>query len=292
MALKWIHCGKSHSGLRLHLHLGGDILLPCCLKGGQGSMVVYLDGVMGLNFLVDWMLLLGVNRLSGYPPGIGRTAAAAVFGSGYSGLCLVPGFAFLASSLWRLVSLSVISMAAFGLNRSAISRGTLFVFLSMALGGLAISFHTGKFLGLILSAGGLALLCRMGFCGQTIGRRLLPVELIHNGKKVSFLALRDTGNTLRDPVSGEPVLIAGPKIARELLGLEENQLRNPVQTLQMREADGLRLIPYNTVGTGGGFLLGLRCDQVEVDGKKGRRLVAFAPEHFPGGEYDGLTGGV
>ncbi len=255
-------------------------------------MVVYLDGVIGLNFLVDWMLLLGVNRLSGYPPGIGRSAAAAVFGGGYSGLCLVPGFAFLASFLWRLVSLGVISMAAFGLNRSAFSRGTLFVFLSMALGGLAISFNAGSFFGLVVSAGILALLCRMGFCGKIIGRRLIPVELVHRGKKVSFLALRDTGNTLRDPVSGEPVLIAGPEVADRLLGLKATQLRNPVQTMESNAVKGLRLIPYNTVGSGNGFLLALRCDQVDVSGKKGKKLVAFAPEHFPGGEYEGLTGGV
>lgn len=292
MTLKQRHCDKTLGGLRLHFQKRRDILLPCCLEGGHGSMVVYLDGVIGLNFLVDWMLLLGVNRLSGYPPGIGRAAAAAVFGGGYSGLCFIPGFAFLASSLWRIVCLGIISMAAFGLNRSALSRGTLFVFLSMALGGLAISFHAGDFLGLVVSAGILALLCRMGFCGQIVGRKLLPVELTHRGKKVSFLALRDTGNTLRDPISGEPVLIAGPEIANGLLGLEISQLRDPLQTIESHAVDGLRLIPYNTVGSDSGFLLGLRCDQVAVNGKKGKRLVAFAPENFPGGEYDGLTGGV
>lgn len=62
-------------------------------------MVVYLDGVMGLNFLVDWLLLLGVNRMSGFPPGVGRTAAAAAMGGGYAGMCMVPGFAFLGSAL-------------------------------------------------------------------------------------------------------------------------------------------------------------------------------------------------
>ena len=46
------------------------ILCPCDFRGGAG-MVVYLDGIMGLNFLVDWLLLLGVNRISGFPPGFG-----------------------------------------------------------------------------------------------------------------------------------------------------------------------------------------------------------------------------
>lgn len=292
LPVKQRHCGKTLSWLRLHFRKCRVILLPCCLEGGQGIVVIYLDGVMGLNFLVDWLLLLGVNRLSGYPPGAGRAAAAAIFGGGYCGLCFVPGFAFLASTLWRLVCLGLISVAAFGLNRSAFSRGTLFILLSMALGGLAISLNTGNFMGLIVGAGALALLCHLGFSGQIIGRKLVPVELLHKGKKVSFMALRDTGNTLRDPVTGEPVLIAGPEVANRLLGLDAKQLKNPVQTMESDKVEGLRLIPYNTVGSGGSFLLGLRCDQVDVSGKKGRKMVAFAPEHFPGGEYDGLTGGV
>ena len=45
-------------------------------------MVIYLDAFMGLNFLVDLCLLLGVNRLAGHPPGLFRAAAAAALGGG------------------------------------------------------------------------------------------------------------------------------------------------------------------------------------------------------------------
>ena len=44
-------------------------------------MAVYLDLVMLLNFLVDYLLLLGTNRLSGSPMTPGRCALAAVLGS-------------------------------------------------------------------------------------------------------------------------------------------------------------------------------------------------------------------
>ena len=55
-------------------------------------MTVYLDLVMVLNFLVDFLLLLGTNRLSGFPPGIWRCGAGALVGAVYSGACLLPGF--------------------------------------------------------------------------------------------------------------------------------------------------------------------------------------------------------
>ena len=54
-------------------------------------MEVYLDILMLLNFLVDFLLLTGTNRLAGFPPGAGRAALAAALGAEgdtvVSGLC-------------------------------------------------------------------------------------------------------------------------------------------------------------------------------------------------------------
>ncbi len=251
---------------------------------------MYLDGWMGLNFLVDWMLLLGVNRLAGYPPGPGRTAAAAAVGGGYAGMCLVPEFAFLAGTVWRWLSLGVMSMAAFGLSRSAVQRGLLFVLLSMALGGLAICANSSCVPGLIGCAGALMLLCQTGFRGNVLHRRLLPVEIVHNGREVKFCALCDTGNTLRDPMTGEPVLVAAPEIAQVLLNLGKEELQNPAQTLQNHPQLHLRLMSYGTVGNSG-LMLAVRCEKVTIDAKQRGTLVAFSPAEFGNGEYQALTGG-
>ena len=135
-------------------------------------MIIYLDAFMGLNFLVDLCLLLGVNRLSGHPPGVKRAAAAAALGGGYAGACLVPGWQFLGSGLWRAVSLGLMGWTAFGADRSGWQRSMLFVMLSMALGGMAMSMSSGG-LGLAVSVGALALIGKMGLRGQ--GRRFVAL---------------------------------------------------------------------------------------------------------------------
>ena len=245
-------------------------------------MVVYLDAFMGLNFLVDLCLLLGVNRLAGYPPGVGRAAAAAALGGGYAGACLVPGWQFLGSGLWRAVSLGLMGWTAFGADRSGWQRSMLFVLLSMALGGLALTMSAGG-IGIAASAGALALIGKMGLRGQ--GRRFVDVALTYGGQTVQLRALVDTGNSLCDPVTGEAVTVVSPEVGLRL-GLTMEVLADPAG----RMLPGLRLIPARTVG-GGGLLAAVRCEKVTIGGREGGRVVAFARETFGNGEYQALTGG-
>lgn len=256
-------------------------------------MRVYLDLVVLLNFLVDFLLLLGTNRLAGYPGGYARSALAASLGGVYAAGCLMPGFSFLGNALWRMISLGLMAGIAFGWNRGAVQRGAVFLLLSMALGGIAVGFGKGSFWMLAASALGLWLLCRVGFRGSAGQREYVPVELRWNDKTVSLIALRDTGNTLRDPLTGEQVLVAGADVGTELLGLTEEQLRHPVMLLTSGKVPGLRLIPYHAVGQPGGMLPAVRIHDVKINGTYGDPLVAFAPEVLArGAVYRMLTGGA
>lgn len=256
-------------------------------------MEVYLDLVMLLNFLVDFLLLLGTNRLSGFPPAVSRCALSAVLGAVYSGACLLPGFRFLGNLLWRTVSLGLMAAVAFGCNASALRRGGIFLLLSMALGGLALSLGRNDMAAIVLSALLCGALCHLSF-GQTVGgREYVPLTLTYGDRSASLIALRDSGNTLRDPVTGEQVLLICADAACRLTGLTPEQLHAPLETLAARPIPGLRLIPYRAVGRSGGFLLGLRMEDVKIGQRVTRAVVAFAPEGLGKGEmYQALTGGV
>jgi len=253
---------------------------------------IYGDLVFLLNFLVDFFLILGANRLSGHPPGIGRGAAAAVLGGGYAFACLLPGFRFLGGFLWRMVFLCLIAAVAFGCRWNAVRRGVIFLLLSFSLSGAVLALGSRKMGTLLLAACAVAWMCRYGLGGKIKNQRFVPVTIQWGDQTIKMTALVDTGNTLKDPVTGEQVYVAGADLAERMLSLTPQQLASPVETMASAGITGLRLIPYRSVGQPAGMLLAVRCGQVKIGSRCGPALVAFAPESIGRQEgYEMLAGG-
>jgi stage II sporulation protein GA (sporulation sigma-E factor processing peptidase) len=246
---------------------------------------------MGLNFLVDLLLILGTNRLCGFPVGLARAAAAAALGAIYSAFALIPGFFFLGSTLWRMVFLTMMGILAFGFHKNAWKRTGVFVLLSMAMGGIVLGLDRQGIPALLLSAVSVWLLSRISFGGCVGGKEYIPVTVTENGRTVMVIALKDTGNSLRDPISGEQVLVFGPDAARKLLDLDDESLLHPLKALHT--CPGLRLIPYRAVGQPGGFLLAKRFENVKLGHRSCSALVAFAPQTIGAGQpFNALAGGM
>ena len=130
------------------------------------------------------------------------------------------------------------------------------------------------------------------FClvGDRSGDRYVPVVLRRGENRVCLTALRDTGNTLTDPVTGQPVLVVDGNTCASITGLTREQLRAPLEAIT--QLPGSRLIPYRAVGQPAGFLLALRLPEVRIGAWKGSCLVAFAPDGLDNREFQGLTGGM
>ncbi|MBQ9929556.1 MAG: sigma-E processing peptidase SpoIIGA [Oscillospiraceae bacterium] len=253
-------------------------------------MVVYLDLLMLVNFLVDGLLLIAADRLCGFPVRLKRAAFSAGVGAVYAGLCMLPALRFLGHIFWRLVMLGLMSTVAFGLNRSALRRGTVFVLLCMALGGIALGLG-GDSSVVLPAAVAVCALCLLLFRGG-VAKEYVTVKLTYGGVCRELTALKDTGNTLSDPITGQPVLVVGADVAQQLLGLTPAQLLSPIETMAQNKIPGLRLIPYRSVGNANGMMLAVRMDRVCVGNREIGNLVAFAPQILGAGEFQALAGGV
>lgn len=236
--------------------------------------------VMLVVLVVDVLLLFASEKLLGGQMKLLRIFAGASAGALFAALSMAPGFAFLDHLLWRLCGLTLTGLLAFGFSRKGIRKLLLFTLLHLSLGGIAESRLTSMLLG---AAG-------IGFACLVLGKRqnLVPVVLSYGGQTLRFTALRDTGNTLRDPVTGRSVLVVGADVAEKLTGLTAAALRDPVET--MGQLPGLRLIPYKCVGNSG-FLLALYIPEAKIGERQGSAIVALSPNLF-GSNYQALTGGM
>ena len=282
--------------------------------------VVYLDAFLVLNFVVNYLLLACAGKLDGEPVGRGRTALAAALGAAYGGLALLPDWGFLEHPVCKAGAAVLMLLAAFGRSERLLRTGALFLVLSCAFGGALLLVAmvrggdpgTGGLLGpslgmrgiliaAALSYGMLSLLLRGQFAHTRTGGELQELTLSRQGRSVTVLALRDTGNTLQDPVTGRPVVvIEGEKLQTlvpELPVLDRQSLSHPVDLLRDLEGElgGLRLqlLPYRAVGVECGMLLALRVDRARYGPWEYRNcLTALSPTPMSdGGGYCALIGG-
>ncbi len=280
--------------------------------------VVYIDALFLLNLIVNYLLLLAAAKLAGEPLRRLRLAAGAALGGLYAAAIFFPGMGFLTHPLCKLGAAVLMLLTGFGGSRRLLRVTLVFFGLSCAFGGgiFAIGLLGGR--GLTLRNGVLysvmdlrILLLSAAVCYAVLtlvfrrtarhGRReVLPAVLILEGRRVAVNALVDTGNTLTDPVTGRPVMVAeGSRLSPLLPGervLDEKALRDPVGTLERlsRGGRGRRfcLLPYQAVGVECGMLLALRLDDARVGAEDyGGILVALSPNPVSdGGGYSALIG--
>ena len=237
--------------------------------------------VMGVALVVNFLLLYAAGKVAQGTMRILRILVAACLGALFTAMTVLSGVAFLGHWLWRLGILLAMGILAFGIRPRVWGNILLFMLLHFSLGGITERDVTPS---MLLGATGIGLACLI------LGKRqtLIPVELTYGDQTLQLMALRDTGNTLRDPVTGNCVLVVGADAAWQLTGLTPRQLRDPVGT--METVPGLRLIPYQTVGNSG-FLLAIWIPKAKIGGKQGSAIVALSPQVFSS-HYQALTGGM
>lgn len=253
------------------------------------EQTVYGDLLFLINFSMDFLCLFLVARLLAKPFSLPRTVLAAALGGIYSVTAL-----FLTLGAWgRLADLLVcvlICAVAFGDKREGWSSLALlsgaFVLASMLLGGVMTaifnlmnradppldSFADDDSIPLWLFALVTAAASLITWIGGRFLRRRgqIPeaqVEIQLGGRKTVIRAMCDSGNLLRDTVSGKPVIVSDIKNAVNLLPVDCAHITewnaDTVQALPPPLAARVRLIPTSSVGADG-ILLALRPDSVVI----------------------------
>ena len=90
---------------------------------------------------------------------------------------------------------------------------------------------------------------------NTFDEDICKVTLVMGDEEITIDGLRDTGNDLREPVTGKPVSIVEKDILREYY--KDNY----------QEIKGLYVIPFNSVGKSNGILYGVKIEKLIIESK-------------------------
>lgn len=238
-------------------------------------MRVYGEGYLFMNFWMDFLSLLLAARLRrarfhGLRALIGSALGAAYALLAWTGNGLLRGFPFL------LAAMLCVTLLAFG--RTGLVLFPWVFASSLLLCGLAdVLAHSGVSPVAVLSLSGFAVL---GFC-LLRGRQGemehgdCVVRVMYGGKRAALPALRDSGNSLSDGVTGLPVIVAPEKRVAGLL--PEGVRAADLATLP----PGWRLLPIRTAA-GEGTLMCFRPDAAELvrDGKARKIETTIAVSDF------------
>ena len=235
------------------------------------KQTIYVDVLMAVNFFISYFLLLACAKFLSLPAKHGRLAAASGLGAVFSLTVLLPEFSPWLSLVIKLAMSVAIVLSAFGFGGvKRLIRNTLaFYIVNFAFAGLMIAvwyflapqgliirnsvvyFNVSPILLIILTIVCYAVITLIGrITGRQAPKELFcRITVSHGGVTCGCNARVDTGNSLREPFSNDPVVVIERKTVRRLIPPEGSL--------------NFRLVPYDAV-SGSGVLKAFRPDRLTI----------------------------
>ncbi len=271
--------------------------------------MVYVDQVLIGNLIMNYVILWAAGRLGQVRQRFPRLLLAAGVGSIYSLLSFFPSAGWLYNLPAKaLMSLVMVLVAFAPLSWRVLAGCFCFFYLaSFSLGGMVFGFTyllhsspviageaewitsvTGRYFWAVV----LLALCFFWAVYYTGGwffrkkgglnRFQVPLGISIYGRNVKVNALVDTGNSLMDPLTGEPVIVVEysaikvilPSVVKVFFEKKELDYTSLLAALEGTPwAARFRVIPFHSLGMEHGLLVGIRPDEVEIDQNGGKALV-------------------
>lgn len=267
-------------------------------------MILYADVLFAVNFIMDYLALYAASAVLRLGKGRVRMACGALIGAAY---CIVKIYASFPEPLAAVLVSLVMCFAALwnGKILTYIKAVILFYAVSMLFGGVmtflyesvrryrsAPLFRDGLTPGLFIAAVGILFV--FIFAGSRIVSHGVFVKNVRvrvkiDGKCGDFRLLCDSGNLLRDPYNGLPVLVLDAKSLDTLLG-KDGFHRDIGKVLPLDAKRKFRYIPVHT-SCGDGALPAFLPDEIILLEKHRERQIQAMIAVATGaccGENDGI----
>ena len=259
-------------------------------------MTIYLDIVFFENLCMNYIILFATGYILKIKMKHIRIIFSSILGSGYAVLIYIQDAIFYSNIVIKILLSIVMILTAFYPKKIKLffKELVLFYLVSFVFGGCAFALlyfvkpqnilmrngvYVGKYPIQIALLGGI-----VGFVMVEVAFRLVKnkmtkkdmfadLYLYSNETEVKVKALVDSGNMLKDPISGLPVIVVEKEelykiFSKKILDNTENIINGEFSNeLYQNEADVIskfRMIPFTSLGKQNGLLLGIKTDKVKI----------------------------
>lgn len=254
---------------------------------------IYIDVLITVNIFIDYILLVCTRRFLNIRASLKRVILGSLIGGVLSLTALLPKINPLINILLDVAEAMIIILIAFGFcsKKNYIKRVAVYFLFSFTFCGIMIGIYT------TFKPSGLAiynntvyfnispvLLIILTLCSYYImiilkrltkgvnGHETCNIEIITGGQSYTFCAKIDSGCNLKEPFSGDYVIIA-EKSLFENLNIADHKTR---------------IIPFESLG-GEGIIKGFRPEMVQINGRKaGNKIYIGICENILKGEIKAL----
>ncbi len=264
------------------------------------GQIVYVDLLFLINFSMDFLCLFLAAKILSLPLSLGRALLGAAVGGIYADLALFFPFGRALSLLLDIAVCFALCAIVFYRKREGKSLPLytlVFTAVSMTLGGIMTALFNllnrsslaegmsgvegdgisvWLFGLLALLSGGITLLGGRFFARRSSVKRA-EIEVVYGGRRARLSGMTDTGNLLREPISGRPCIVADigameGVLPAEILRVARKKDVQGWEGIHASHVKNLRLIPTKTA-SGEGILVGVRMEKITVNFGKGARQV-------------------
>ena len=269
-------------------------------------MTIYLDVVLIENLCMNYIILFATGYLLKIKMNHIRLMLSALLGGIYSILAYMEILEIYSNIILKIIlSIVMVYLAYNAKNIKQLSKELVFFYLtSFVFGGCAfallyfikpqeILMKNGTYIGTyplkVAILGGL-----LGFTITVIAFRVKKrriskkdmyseITIYFNEKSVTVIALLDTGNMLKDPITSMPVIVVEKEILKDILPeLILNNLNKiiggdvPKEVYEDENLEYItkfRVIPFSSIGKTNGMLLGFKANKVEIKDEENSEII-------------------
>lgn len=255
-------------------------------------MTIYIDLIFLENIFMNSIIIFGTGIILKKEIKILRILAGSILGAIYACIYYITNLEIYSNIILKLLLSFAIVYISFNSKsiRSFLKELLIFYLTSFTFGGVTfallyfispgdILFQNGTLVGIyplkMILFGGLIGFIIIVLSFKTIKNKIArrdmtcTIDIQINGMKKNIKAIIDTGNFLKEPITGKPVVIVEKDcleniIPKNILNNLEEIINGNIE-IEERYLPKIKLIPFTALGVENGLLLGIKPDVVTIN---------------------------